>query len=105
MLMDMNKTPSPAQSILLIALLVACFGLATSLRAQLVTYNIATADSFDAPTVTYIHLNPVRSGLIRIGQESLQNYRWSSYPAYLVWKRHQPKWRRVDRVWANILLV
>jgi len=52
--MDMNKNPSPARSIFLVALLVVCFGLATSLRAQLVTvtYSIAPpTDSFDSPTV------------------------------------------------------
>ena len=32
---------------------------------------------------TYIHLNPARAGLIRIGQERLSSYRWSSYPDYL----------------------
>ena len=32
---------------------------------------------------TYIHLNPVRTGLIRIGEERLKRYRWSSYPWYL----------------------
>ena len=53
------------------------------------------------PIGTYIHLNPVRGGLIRIGQEPLQNYRWSSFPAYLVWKRPRPKWLRVYRVLAE----
>ena len=32
---------------------------------------------------TYIHLNPARAGLIRIGREKLKRYRWSSYPWYL----------------------
>jgi hypothetical protein len=30
----------------------------------------------------YVHLNPVRAGLIRPGA-ALQSYRWSSYPACL----------------------
>ena len=29
---------------------------------------------------TCTHLNPARAGLIRIGQERLKRYRWSSYP-------------------------
>jgi hypothetical protein len=32
---------------------------------------------------TYIHLNPARAKLIRIGKESLARYPWSSYPAYV----------------------
>jgi len=32
---------------------------------------------------TYIHLNPARAGLIRVGEEPLKRYRWSSYPWYL----------------------
>jgi REP element-mobilizing transposase RayT len=32
---------------------------------------------------TYIHLNPARSALIRVGEYPLKTYRWSSYPAYI----------------------
>ncbi len=32
---------------------------------------------------TYIHLNPVRAGLVADGSGELKKYRWSSYPAYL----------------------
>ena len=32
---------------------------------------------------TYIHLNPARAKLIRIGEQRLKRYRWSSYPWYL----------------------
>src|SRR5205807_1035381 len=39
---------------------------------------------------TYIHLNPARAGLIRIGQEKLKGYPWSSYPWYL--SRKCPGW-------------
>src|SRR6266852_5762859 len=39
---------------------------------------------------TYIHLNPARAGLIRIGVEKLKGYRWSSYPCYL--SRQCPYW-------------
>jgi len=39
---------------------------------------------------TYIHLNPARAGLMRIGRDKLKRYRWSSYPWYL--SRRCPGW-------------
>lgn len=45
---------------------------------------------------TYIHLNPARAGLVRLGKEPLKHYRWSSYPWYL--SRGRPEWLRRDRV-------
>jgi hypothetical protein len=39
--------------------------------------------NYFAVVSTYIHLNPARAGLIRIGEERLRKYRWSSYPSYL----------------------
>ncbi len=39
---------------------------------------------------TYIHLNPVRAGLVPAGRNKLRNYRWSSYPLYLA--RRCPEW-------------
>jgi putative transposase len=44
----------------------------------------------------YVHLNPVRAGLLR-RTDSLQKYRWSSYPAYLR-EGLRPPWLRIDRV-------
>jgi hypothetical protein len=44
----------------------------------------------------YVHLNPVRARLLR-ETDSLQKYRWSSYPAYLH-PRLRPDWLRLDRV-------
>ena len=49
---------------------------------------------------TYIHLNPARSGLIRIGREPLKRYRWSSYPWYL--SRHCPDWLRREVVLGSL---
>jgi hypothetical protein len=49
---------------------------------------------------TYIHLNPARSGLIRIGQEKLKRYRWSSYPWYL--SRRCPDWLQRDKVMGSL---
>jgi REP-associated tyrosine transposase len=45
----------------------------------------------------YVHLNPVRAGLI--GQEDrLVAYPWSSLVWYLAAPEHRPGWMRVDRV-------
>jgi len=44
----------------------------------------------------YVHLNPVRAGLLQEG-EPLERYRWSSYPAYLH-PALRPEWLRIDRV-------
>jgi putative transposase len=44
----------------------------------------------------YVHLNPVRAGLLR-KTDSLQKYLWSSYPTYLR-QALQPPWLRIDRV-------
>jgi putative transposase len=43
----------------------------------------------------YVHLNPVRSRLVK-DEQPLRIYPWSSYPAYL--QAGRPAWLRVDRV-------
>ena len=45
----------------------------------------------------YVHLNPVRAGLLR-AEELLRAYRWSSFPWYLESVSQRPGWLRVDRV-------
>jgi hypothetical protein len=45
----------------------------------------------------YVHLNPVRAGLIGPSQP-LDAYRWSSYRDYLKSPRRRPEWMRVDRL-------
>ena len=45
----------------------------------------------------YVHLNPVRAKLLRADQP-LQQYRWSSYPQYLLRPSRRPAWLRTDRV-------
>ena len=49
---------------------------------------------------TYIHLNPVRAGLI--GEGPLSTFRFSSYPYYLLPPRRRPFWLCVDRVLGNV---
>jgi putative transposase len=48
----------------------------------------------------YIHLNPLRAGLISL-EERLFDYRWSSYPFYVV-KRHRPDWFEPGRVMGEL---
>ncbi len=45
---------------------------------------------------TYIHLNPARAKLIRIGEQKLWEYPWSSYPDYVC--REAPEWLETGRV-------
>jgi REP element-mobilizing transposase RayT len=47
---------------------------------------------------TYIHLNPARGKLIKIGKERLSRYRWSSYPLYLKGTQGRPGWLVTERV-------
>lgn len=51
---------------------------------------------------TYIHLNPARAKLIRIGEEKLWEYPWSSYPAYV--RRARPEWLVTERVLGSLNL-
>jgi REP element-mobilizing transposase RayT len=45
----------------------------------------------------YVHLNPVRAGLVTEEGE-LAEYAWSSYPHYLQAPVRRPEWLRVDRL-------
>jgi REP element-mobilizing transposase RayT len=45
----------------------------------------------------YVHLNPVRAGLIP-AEEPLSAYPWSSYRSYLGEPAYRPRWLRVDRL-------
>ena len=40
----------------------------------------------------YVHLNPVRAGLLS-PEQPLQSYRWSSYPLYLLLPESRPRFR------------
>jgi len=46
----------------------------------------------------YIHLNPLRAGLVQPDGHRLRQYPWSSYPYYLGARGPRPAWLRVDRV-------
>jgi hypothetical protein len=58
--------------------------------------------NYFAVVSTYIHLNPARAGLIRIGAERLRKYRWSSYPWYLKVAGSAPEWLVTERVLGNL---
>ncbi|HEV2210754.1 MAG TPA: transposase, partial [Verrucomicrobiae bacterium] len=45
----------------------------------------------------YVHLNPVRAGLLA-PKQALESYRWSSYGQYLKGAAKRLKWLRVDRL-------
>jgi REP element-mobilizing transposase RayT len=49
---------------------------------------------------TYIHLNPARAKLIRIGEQKLWQYRWSSYPSYV--RQAPPVWLVTERVLGSL---
>ena len=49
----------------------------------------------------YIHLNPVRAGLLREG-EKLFAYRWSSYPAYVKRGTMSPWWLKRETVLGEL---
>ncbi len=49
----------------------------------------------------YIHLNPVRAGLVG-WDEALRSYRWSSFPLYLLPESRRPEWLCVDRVLGEL---
>jgi len=49
---------------------------------------------------TYIHLNPARAKLIRIGEQKLWQYPWSSYPEFV--RRPPPDWLVTERVLGSV---
>ena len=56
-----------------------------------------SGDGYLKAACDYVHLNPVRAGLLS-PQEPLAAYPWSSYPLYLQEPSHRPVWLRVDRL-------
>ena len=70
-------------------------------RYKAVVIDASSPGYFEA-VGTYIHLNPARAGLIRIGREPLKRYRWSSYPWYLSRAGQGPPWLRRERVLAGL---
>ncbi|MBN1557619.1 MAG: transposase [Lentisphaerae bacterium] len=60
------------------------------------------AGSYFATVSSYIHLNPLRAGLIKETRNGLENYAWSSYPFYLQARQKRPTWLQVERVLGDL---
>ena len=56
-----------------------------------------SGDGYLATVCDYVHLNPVRAGLLAPPQP-LEDFVWSSYPDYLKALRKRPPWLRVQRL-------
>ena len=63
-------------------------------KAQLVE---GSGNGYLRTACDYVHLNPVRAGLLK-AQERLLAYPWSSFGYYLAAPEHRPNWMRVDRL-------
>ena len=63
-------------------------------KAQLVE---GSGNGYLRTACDYVHLNPVRAGLLRT-EEGLMAYPWSSLAWYLAAPEHRPGWMRVDRL-------
>ena len=61
-----------------------------------------SGDEYFGVVSTYIHLNPARAGLLRIGKQPLSVYRWSSYPSYLSGRAGRSPWLEVNRVLGSV---
>jgi len=56
-----------------------------------------SGDGYLKTVCDYVHLNPVRAGLLGT-RERLLAYPWSSLVWYLAAAEHRPRWMRVDRL-------
>ena len=63
-------------------------------KAQLVE---GSGNGYLRTACDYVHLNPVRAGLLS-RDERLLAYPWSSFAYYLAAPAHRPAWMRVDRL-------
>ena len=59
-------------------------------------------DAYFLLVSTYIHLNPVRAGMVAPDRRAIERYAWSSFPAYIGRKGRSPAWLGVDRVLASL---
>ena len=71
-------------------------------RYQAVLVDGQAEASYFQVVSTYIHLNPARAGLLRIGRERLKRYPWRSYPWYLNRAGKRPVWLSTERVMGSL---
>ena len=81
-----------------------CFGHLFQGRYKAVLVDGRAEENYFQVVSTYIHLNPARAGLIRIGAEPLKRYRWSSYPWYLNRAGKRPPWLHTEQVLGSLRL-
>lgn len=67
-------------------------------RYKAIPVDAGTGDYF-ATVCDYIHLNPLRAGLLREGKR-LGDYAWSSFPLHCLAASRRPEWLEVSRVLA-----
>jgi REP element-mobilizing transposase RayT len=70
-------------------------------RYKAVPVESANAGYWEAVS-SYIHLNPARAGLLRIGQDRLKSYPWSSYRWYVGDRASAPPWLERSRVMSAL---
>lgn len=63
--------------------------------------NVDDDDEYFQTVSDYIHLNPVRAGLVAAEAGALKAFSWSSYPSYLLPPRMRPAWLNTSRVLAS----
>lgn len=68
-------------------------------RYRAVPVEAGSGTSFQTVS-TYIHLNPARAKQIRIGEQKLWQYLWSSYPSYV--RQEPPVWLITERVLGSL---
>lgn len=61
----------------------------------------AEAEGYFGAVSEYIHLNPVRAGLLDAARPDLREYRWSSFARFIE-KARLPEWLRRGRVFAAL---
>ncbi len=64
--------------------------------------NVDDDDEYFQTVADYIHLNPVRAGLVAAEAGALKAFTWSSYPGYLAPPRKRPAWLDTSRVLASV---
>lgn len=62
---------------------------------------VEPGSGYFAALADYIHLNPVRAGLL-YRTNRLKSYRWSSLPLYLISPSQRPQWLEVSRVLGEL---
>ena len=60
-----------------------------------------SGDGYLRTVCDYVHLNPVRAGLLT-AEQRLNDYGWSSYRAYVQAVSKRPVWLRVDRLLGEL---